>query len=64
MHILLVPGLILALVGLHLFLVVLHKHTQYPGGGRTERNVVGYPIFPVYVAKQAASSSSSSACSR
>ncbi|MCB2177058.1 MAG: ubiquinol-cytochrome c reductase cytochrome b subunit [Actinomycetales bacterium] len=52
-HILLVPGLILALVGLHLFLVVLHKHTQYPGGGRTERNVVGYPIFPVYMAKQA-----------
>ncbi len=52
-HILLVPGLILALVGLHLFLVVLHKHTQFPGGGRTERNVVGYPIFPVYMAKQA-----------
>ena len=52
-HILLVPGLILALVGLHLFLVVMHKHTQYPGGGRTEKNVVGYPIFPVYIAKQA-----------
>ncbi|MCV2396454.1 ubiquinol-cytochrome c reductase cytochrome b subunit [Actinotalea sp. M2MS4P-6] len=52
-HILLVPGLILALIGLHLFLVVLHKHTQFPGGGRTEKNVVGYPIFPVYMAKQA-----------
>lgn len=52
-HILLVPGLILALVGLHLFLVVLHKHTQFAGGGRTEKNVVGYPIFPVYAAKQA-----------
>ncbi|NEC93683.1 cytochrome b, partial [Streptomyces sp. SID12501] len=32
-HILLVPGLILALIGLHLFFVVLHKHTQYPGSG-------------------------------
>ncbi len=50
-HILLVPGLILALVGLHLFLVVLHKHTHYAGPGRSERNVVGYPLFPVYVAK-------------
>lgn len=51
MHILLVPGLILALVALHLFLVFLHKHTQYPGGGRTHRNVVGLPLFPVYTAK-------------
>jgi ubiquinol-cytochrome c reductase cytochrome b subunit len=50
-HVLLVPGLILALVGLHLFFVVLHKHTQYPGSGRTDKNVVGFPLFPVYVAK-------------
>nr|WP_245534517.1 cytochrome bc complex cytochrome b subunit [Xylanimonas cellulosilytica] len=50
-HILLVPGLILALIGLHLFLMVLHKHTQFPGGGRTDKNVVGYPALPVYVAK-------------
>ena len=51
MHILLIPGLILALIGLHLFMVVLHKHTQYPGGGRSDRNVVGPPLFPVYMAK-------------
>ncbi|MEZ0447827.1 cytochrome bc1 complex cytochrome b subunit [Cellulomonas sp. ICMP 17802] len=50
-HILLVPGIILALIGLHLFFVVLHKHTQYPGSGRTNKNVVGYPLFPIYVAK-------------
>ncbi len=50
-HILLIPAAILALVGAHLALVVLHKHTQYPGPGRTERNVVGYPLFPVYMAK-------------
>jgi ubiquinol-cytochrome c reductase cytochrome b subunit len=50
-HILLVPGLILALIGAHLFLVFLHKHTQYPGSGRTNTNVVGYPLWPVYVAK-------------
>ncbi|GAA3820231.1 cytochrome bc1 complex cytochrome b subunit [Cellulomonas soli] len=50
-HVLLVPGLILALVGLHLFFVVLHKHTQYPGSGRSDENVAGFPLFPVYVAK-------------
>jgi len=50
-HILLVPGLILGLITAHLALVVYHKHTQYPGPGRTENNVVGYPLFPVYMAK-------------
>lgn len=51
LHVLLIPGLILALIGLHLFFVVLHKHTQYPGSGRSDKNVVGYPLFPIYVAK-------------
>lgn len=50
-HILLVPGLILALIGLHLFLMVMHKHTQYPGSGRSNTNVVGYPALPVYAGK-------------
>jgi ubiquinol-cytochrome c reductase cytochrome b subunit len=31
--------------------VVIHKHTQYPGPGRTNTNVVGYPVGPVYAAK-------------
>jgi len=51
LHILLIPGLIIALVSAHLFLMVLQKHTQYPGPGRTEKNVVGYPFFPIYLAK-------------
>ena len=50
-HILLVPGIILALIALHLFFVVLHKHTQYPGSGRSDKNVVGFPLFPIYMAK-------------
>ena len=50
-HILLVPAAILALIGIHLVMVVLHKHTHYPGPGRTERNVVGFPVLPVYTAK-------------
>ena len=50
-HILLVPGLILALVSVHLMLVWTQKHTQFPGPGRTNNNVVGYPLMPVYMAK-------------
>ncbi len=50
-HILLIPALILGLIAAHLALVVYHKHTQFPGPGRTEQNVVGYPLFPVYMAK-------------
>ncbi|MFC7374297.1 cytochrome bc complex cytochrome b subunit [Brachybacterium sp. GCM10030267] len=50
-HILLIPAMILGLIAIHMVLLVLHKHTQYPGPGRTERNVVGFPVFPVYAAK-------------
>ncbi|MZD06733.1 ubiquinol-cytochrome c reductase cytochrome b subunit, partial [Streptomyces sp. SID5785] len=35
----------------HLILVFYHKHTQFAGPGKTEKNVVGQPFFPVYVAK-------------
>lgn len=50
-HVLLLPGIILALITAHLIMVVFHKHTHYPGPGRTNRNVVGYPLMPVYMAK-------------
>jgi ubiquinol-cytochrome c reductase cytochrome b subunit len=50
-HILLIPALLLGLVAAHLALVVYHKHTQYPGPGRTQYSVAGYPVFPVYAAK-------------
>jgi ubiquinol-cytochrome c reductase cytochrome b subunit len=50
-HVLLIPGLLLALITAHMLLLVYHKHTQWPGAGRTEKNVVGYPLMPVYAAK-------------
>lgn len=50
-HILLVPGLILALITVHLMMVWTQKHTQFPGPGRTNNNVVGYPLMPIYMAK-------------
>ena len=50
-HILLIPGLLLGLIAAHMLLLVYHKHTQWPGPGRTEKNVVGFPMLPVYAAK-------------
>ncbi|WP_024793173.1 cytochrome bc1 complex cytochrome b subunit [Tomitella biformata] len=51
MHVLLIPGLLLALIGAHLALVWYQKHTQWPGAGRTENNVVGVRILPVFALK-------------
>ncbi|GGZ02697.1 cytochrome bc1 complex cytochrome b subunit [Streptomyces poonensis] len=52
-HILLLPGALLAAVLLHLQLVVRLKHTQWAGAGRTNRNVVGKPMFPQFTAQSA-----------
>ena len=50
-HILLIPGLILGLIAVHLGLVWYQKHTQFPGVRRTEKNVVGVRIMPVFAIK-------------
>ncbi|MEV3871366.1 ubiquinol-cytochrome c reductase cytochrome b subunit [Streptomyces sp. NPDC049906] len=50
-HVLLLPGIMLGLIVAHLILVIYHKHTQFPGPGRTQKNVVGMPLMPVYMAK-------------
>ncbi|MGH3979110.1 MAG: cytochrome bc1 complex cytochrome b subunit [Pseudonocardiaceae bacterium] len=47
-HVLIVPGLIFALIAVHLGLVWFQKHTQFPGPRRTERNVVGVRILPTF----------------
>ncbi|WP_406273170.1 ubiquinol-cytochrome c reductase cytochrome b subunit [Nocardia sp. NBC_00881] len=53
-HVLLFPGIILALIAAHVALVWYQKHTQFPGPGRTENNVVGARIVPVFAADQGA----------
>ena len=53
-HILLFPGIMLALIGVHLALVWFQKHTQFPGPGRTETNVVGVRVMPVFAVKSGA----------
>src|SRR5207302_1625893 len=45
------PGILLALIGVHLGLVWYQKHTQFPGVRRTEKNVVGVRIMPVFALK-------------
>ncbi|GCD46423.1 MULTISPECIES: cytochrome b [Streptomyces] len=50
-HVLLLPGIMLGLLVAHLILVFYHKHTQFPGAGKTNKNVVGMPLLPVYMAK-------------
>jgi ubiquinol-cytochrome c reductase cytochrome b subunit len=54
LHILLLPGIILALIGAHLAFVWFQKHTQFPGPGRTESNVVGVRVMPVFAVKSGA----------
>ena len=54
LHVLLIPGLILALVTAHLFIMFYQKHTQMPGKGRTNENVVGAPMYPYFMAKTGA----------
>jgi ubiquinol-cytochrome c reductase cytochrome b subunit len=53
-HVLLIPGLLLALISAHLFFMFHQKHTQMPGHGRTDQNVVGQPMYPYFMAKTGA----------
>jgi ubiquinol-cytochrome c reductase cytochrome b subunit len=53
-HVLLIPGLLLALITAHLFLMFHQKHTQMPGKGRTDSNVVGAPLYPYFMVKTGA----------
>ncbi|MCO5974639.1 cytochrome bc1 complex cytochrome b subunit [Actinoallomurus soli] len=48
-HVLLIPGILIALIGAHLMLIWHQKHTQWPGPKRTEHNVVGSPTFPQFM---------------
>jgi ubiquinol-cytochrome c reductase cytochrome b subunit len=50
-HVLLLPGIFLALIGAHMIILVRQKHTQFPGKGRTEDNVVGTPLYPGFALK-------------
>ena len=50
-HVFLLPGILTAVIAVHVALVWFQKHTQFPGPGRTERNVVGVRILPIFATK-------------
>ena len=50
-HVLIVPAILAGLLAAHLGLLVKQKHTQFPGKGKSEQNVVGSPMFPTFMAK-------------
>ncbi|MEV0398899.1 ubiquinol-cytochrome c reductase cytochrome b subunit [Actinoallomurus sp. NPDC050550] len=53
-HVLLIPGILLALVGAH-FMILWHQgHTQFPGKNREEKSVLGKPFYPVFMIKAGA----------
>jgi ubiquinol-cytochrome c reductase cytochrome b subunit len=54
LHVLVIPAIILALIALHLTVLIKQKHTQFPGAGRTEHNVVGNRLFPTFAGKATA----------
>ena len=51
LHVMLLPAILIATLGVHLLLMIINKHTQYAGPGRTNDNVVGVPVMPVFAAK-------------
>ncbi|MDF5758498.1 ubiquinol-cytochrome c reductase cytochrome b subunit [Spongiactinospora sp. TRM90649] len=54
LHVLLIPGILVALVTAHMVLMWVQKHTQMPGKGRTNTNVVGSPFYPAFMIKTGA----------
>jgi ubiquinol-cytochrome c reductase cytochrome b subunit len=53
-HVLLLPGLLLALVTAHLMILWHQGHSQWPGKKEREGNEVGAPLWPVFVMKTTA----------
>ena len=47
-HVLIFPVLIAGLLSVHLWMVARPHHTQFAGPGKTERNAVGSPLWPIY----------------
>src|SRR5213080_1112126 len=50
-HVLLVPGILLALISAHMMILWHQKHTDFPGVGKTEHNVVGTQFYPTFIIK-------------
>jgi len=47
-HVLIIPAALVVLISMHLAMIMRQHHTQFPGRGRREGNVVGTPMWPAY----------------
>jgi ubiquinol-cytochrome c reductase cytochrome b subunit len=47
-HVFLIPAILAALITAHLAIIMIQRHSQFPGPGRREDNVVGTPMWPGY----------------
>ena len=50
-HVLLIPAILIALIGLHLAITLRQKYTDYPGPGKSETTVTGVRFFPTFAAR-------------
>jgi ubiquinol-cytochrome c reductase cytochrome b subunit len=47
-HVFIIPAILAALITVHLAIIMIQRHSQFPGPGRREDNVVGTPMWPGY----------------
>ncbi len=47
-HVFVLPALIATLIAIHLAMIMIQRHSQFPGPERRESNVVGTPLWPAY----------------
>jgi ubiquinol-cytochrome c reductase cytochrome b subunit len=47
-HVFVLPAILAALIAAHLAIIMIQRHSQFPGPGRKEDNVVGTPLWPAY----------------
>jgi ubiquinol-cytochrome c reductase cytochrome b subunit len=50
-HVLLIPGILVALIAVHLAIMIRQKHTDFPGPGKSETTVVGHRFYPKFSAQ-------------
>jgi ubiquinol-cytochrome c reductase cytochrome b subunit len=53
-HVLLIPGILLALITAHVVFVFYQKHTAMPAKNQTDRIETGQPFYPYFLAKTSA----------
>jgi ubiquinol-cytochrome c reductase cytochrome b subunit len=47
-HVFIIPAILAALITVHLAIIMIQRHSQFPGPGRREDNVVGTTMWPGY----------------